>query len=169
VRAESAGVDRGAAFTVRLPADTAAAGAMDERARAGIAGDRRRLAQIQVLVVDDDGPTRDVVSTILTSAGATVTAVGSAAEARSALARTRPSVVVADIAMPVEDGFSLMRSLRAGGSGADMIPAIALTALTRSTDIDAALAAGFQAHVPKPVNVGQLVSAVAALAAKRAA
>ena len=98
-----------------------------------------------------------------------VTTVGSAAEARDALARTKPAVVVADIAMPNEDGFSLMRSLRQAGTTADAVPAIALTALTRTADVDEALAAGFQAHLPKPVNVGQLVSAVAALAARRAA
>jgi CheY-like chemotaxis protein len=141
----------------------------DNASQPGSAGDRGRLAHVRVLVVDDDGPTREVVSTILASAGAMVTTAGSAAEARDALVRTKPAVVVADIAMPNEDGFSLMRSLRQAGTTADTVPAIALTALTRTTDVEEALAAGFQAHIPKPVNVGQLVTAVAALAARRAA
>jgi signal transduction histidine kinase/ActR/RegA family two-component response regulator len=168
VRAASAGPGQGSTFVVTLPAAEAEVAAVGDTLHVAGSMDRR-LAHVNVLVVDDDGPTREVVSTILTSAGASVTTVGSAAEARDAMAKAQPAVVVADIAMPAEDGLALMRSLRQAGTTADDVPAIALTALTRSTDVDAALAAGFQAHLPKPVNVNQLVNTVAALAARRAA
>jgi signal transduction histidine kinase/ActR/RegA family two-component response regulator len=167
VRAESAGQGHGARFVVSLP--------NFEATQAATAGVRRSeteeefLAGVHVLVVDDDERTRDVVSAILTSVGANVTTAGSAEQARDVLARKQPAVVVADIAMPVEDGYSLMRSIRANGTTADKVPAIALTALARAEDIDAAFAAGFQAHLAKPVDVGDLVDAIAVLTGKRAA
>jgi signal transduction histidine kinase/CheY-like chemotaxis protein len=168
VRAESAGHWRGARFVVSLPS-LEAAESENPGVQHPVENEGEFLADVHVLVVDDDERTREVVSAILTSVGANVTTAGSAAEARDVLAREQPAVVVADIAMPVEDGYSLMRSLRASGTAADKVPAIALTAFARAEDVDAAFAAGFQAHLAKPVDVDDLVDAVAVLTGKRAA
>jgi len=169
VRAESDGPGRGATFVVTLPRIEASDASLSRgQAKANVA-DRKRLAHVNVLVVDDDEATRHLVSAMLSAAGARVTMAASAEEARHAFDRARPAVVVADIAMPVEDGFSLVRSLRASGHTPDAVPAIALTALTRREDVAAALAAGFQAHLAKPVDVSELVETIATLAGRRAA
>src|SRR5205823_2055305 len=98
---------------------------------------------------------------MLEHAGASVETATSAAEARSALSTWQPSVLVSDIAMPEEDGYALIQSLRASQS---RVPAIALTALGRRGDADKARAAGFQLFMQKPVRAEKLVNAVASLA-----
>lgn len=120
------------------------------------------LAGLNVLVVDDDDDSRFYVTTVLESDGANVVAVASAAAALEILMKQHPDVVVCDIAMPEEDGYTLMRKVRSlkpdqGGR----TPAIALTAYGDSEDRVRALEAGFQTHVPKPVDPTELVEIVA--------
>lgn len=130
--------------------------------RSDLPGDS--LAGVHVLVVEDDDDARDLVRTILTYCGALVTAVPSAHEALRTLARVVPDVLLSDIAMPGQDGYWLIRALRAlpaerGGA----IPAIAITAHGTTHGPDRTLAAGFQAHLRKPVDPWDLSRTVASL------
>jgi len=125
------------------------------------------LEGTRILVVDDDSETREVVRAILESAGALVATAASAEATRAVLRQSKPDVLIADIGMPNEDGYALIRSLRAGGPelSPDM-PAIALTAHVRPEDVEEAMASGFQAHLAKPVDPSKLLSAVAATIAR---
>src|SRR6058998_2860132 len=125
------------------------------------------LGGVSVLVVDDYGPVRAVVAAMLEHCGATVTAVGSAAEAFEALKRERPDVLVSDLSMPGKGGYWLIGEVRAlppehGGT----TPAAALTALTGPVHRASVLGAGFQYHVEKPLGIRDLVGIVAILAVK---
>ncbi len=172
VRAESAGKGQGARFTVTLPLLPVAAGARHEGAPPGPATraiDRvdagRTLDGIRVLVVDDEADARDLISTVLQAGGARVTAVASAAEALDVLARQRPDVLVSDIGMPDEDGYALIRKVRAlPAERGGRIPAAALTAYAGKDDRHRVLEAGYQQHVPKPVEPAMLTALVATLA-----
>jgi CheY-like chemotaxis protein len=118
------------------------------------------LTAVRVLVVDDDQGSREAVRVLLEQAGADVTAAASAPEARRHL-RTSPSdVLVSDIAMEQESGYTLIETLRAEGL---TLPSIALTGFARREDADRAYAAGFDVHLPKPVDPDVLISVVAAL------
>jgi CheY-like chemotaxis protein len=134
-----------------------------EPARAETADD------IRVLVVDDDRESREVVAANLTSRQATVTTADSAAQALELLQREHVDVLLADIAMPGEDGYSLIRKIRAGKPETASVPAAALTALARDEDRRQALDAGFQLHLAKPVDPSSLVAAVASLGRARVA
>jgi signal transduction histidine kinase/CheY-like chemotaxis protein len=162
VTARSAGEGHGATFIVRLPLHLAAASTVSDvkRPAPAAAPVDRRLTAIRVLVVEDDDDTRELVRVALESAGASVEAVSSARDARREIETDVPDVLISDIRMPEEDGYSLLRSLRTAGFAT---PAIALTALARREDAEAARAAGFQIHVPKPVDSTGLVDAVASV------
>jgi len=122
------------------------------------------LTGLRVLVVDDDDDSRFYISTVLEGDGASVTVVASAAEALLLLPQLLPNVLVCDIGMPVEDGYSLIRKVRAlKADKGGRVPAVALTAYADSEDRARALAAGFQTHVAKPVDPGELVAVVADL------
>jgi CheY-like chemotaxis protein len=117
-----------------------------------------------VLLVDDEPDARELLGLILMSYEAEVRHCASAAEALQTLDEWRPDVLVSDIGMPGEDGYELMRKVRAreperGG----LLPALALTAYARADDAKRALEAGYQAHVAKPVEPGELAMAVASL------
>ncbi len=103
---------------------------------------------------------------VLDAAGAAATAAGSAAEALEHLATARPDVLVSDLGMPDEDGFDLIRQVRARGHCARDLPAVALTAFVQKDDQRRALLAGFQVHVPKPVDPHDLTSVIASLAGR---
>jgi CheY-like chemotaxis protein len=118
------------------------------------------LEHKRVLVIDDDTRVREALVLLLVRAGATVDAAESAAVARKLLERNRPDVIVCDIAMPLEDGYGFVRSLRAAGC---RIPAIALTAHALKADADRAAEAGFDMHLAKPVNFDRLVSSIASI------
>jgi PAS domain S-box-containing protein len=129
------------------------------------------LEGVKVLVIDDEADARELVATLLRHYGARVTAVSSAAEAlvllKSSDADTRPDVLVSDIGMPGEDGYSLIERIRRltpqeGG----LIPAIALTAYGRTSDRIRALSAGFQAHMPKPVEPAELMIVISGLSGR---
>jgi CheY-like chemotaxis protein/two-component sensor histidine kinase len=165
VRAESAGEGCGTTFRVTLPlldpSVTARAVPHDHADRPLYS---RRLEAVRVLLVEDDDEMRIMVASALEAAGAVVRAVPSALEARRAVNDASPDVLISDIAMPDEDGYSLIRSLRASGVH---VPAVALTAYARVPDTLDAKAAGFQIHLGKPVTTTQLIDTVAELAAAR--
>jgi CheY-like chemotaxis protein len=125
----------------------------------------RLLSGLRVLVVEDDADARELVTAILEDAGAVVEAAESAAVGFAAMRSFRPDLLVSDISMPDEDGYSLIRRVRALAvtDGGD-IPSIALTAHTRIEDRAKALRAGFTLHMGKPVRPVDLVSAVKTLA-----
>lgn len=160
VSASSEGVDRGAEFRVRLPRAAAVPERTPRRApEAHI--DAHTLSGIQVLLVDDDPAAREVLGTMLRGFGARVTLAASAREALQRLAETAPDVLVSDIGMPDEDGYALIRNVRRSTSAEEAsVPAVALTAYADPQDRDRALAAGFQAHLAKPVEPHALVAAV---------
>ena len=164
VKAESAGEGQGAVFTVRLPIH-AEVPAIAQRPKPAETGDpATSLLGRRVLVVDDDPDAREVLRAMLEDAGATVATTASAGETRAIIGRLRPDLLIADIGMPGEDGYSLIRSVRALESDVTgHVPAIALTAHARAEDIDRAVASGFQIHVAKPVDATQLLSTIATL------
>jgi len=169
ISAESAGPGRGALFRVCLPLSRAASGIQES------VGGRCRtappnLSKIEVLIVDDEPFAREALARLLEQNGASVRAVGSCAAAREALTLRRPDVLVADIRMPEEDGYSLLRALRREEQEhhEQRIPALAVTAFARLEDRQRALAASFDEHLPKPVDPDRLLAAVAMLARRPA-
>jgi CheY-like chemotaxis protein len=171
VRAESAGEGQGATFVVRMPlsdgsADRAGSGGAIRAVRDDATGDAvgTSLDGVSVLVVDDDAESRELVTAALESSGATVITAGSAAAALDVISTRRADVLLADIAMPGEDGYSLIRKIREReAAGMAALPAAALTSLARDEDRQHALQAGFQLHLAKPMDSHALIEAVAIL------
>ena len=167
VRAQSAGERQGATFTVELPTLNETGTVAAAAPHPGEGSARTRLAPLQgarLLVVDDDTDTRELLSMILQEAGADVTTAGSANEGLAAFERQRPDVLVSDIGMPDGDGYSFIRKVRLmEGDSATKIPAVALTAFARAEDRGEALGSGFQAHLPKPIEPGELTALIARL------
>jgi signal transduction histidine kinase/ActR/RegA family two-component response regulator len=167
VRAESAGRDRGACFTVRLPCAVhmGPVRAIDNAAATG--GDRP-LTGVRVLFVDDNVEARSLIGAVLEGAGATVTIAASAAEALSALDVTPVDLILSDIGMPDVDGYDFMAQVRAREREADRsaVPAIAMTAYATAEDRRRALSRGFQGHVAKPIDPGELIRLVSAATAR---
>jgi signal transduction histidine kinase/ActR/RegA family two-component response regulator len=167
VAAESAGVGRGARFRVRLPLLVPAAdgGHGTASGQAVADGAHASLADVRALIVEDDRDTLELFTGILTLGGAQVRGAHRAAEALEILAAWRPHVIVSDLEMPDADGYTFIRRVRAlpaerGGA----VPAVAITAHGSLQDRLQALAAGFQMHVPKPVEPAELVAVVANVA-----
>jgi CheY-like chemotaxis protein len=119
---------------------------------------------LRVLVVDDEADARRLLVKVLGAAGAIVTAVGSAGEALIAMAAGTTQMLVSDIAMPNQDGYELIRKVRGAGRTARELPAVALTAFAHKEDRLRALLAGFQVHVPKPIDTHDLTAVIATLA-----
>jgi signal transduction histidine kinase/ActR/RegA family two-component response regulator len=166
ITATSEGVGRGASFIVRLPVNAAPtrsaypAVMLSDSAHV----ESPSLNGLAVLVVDDDEDSRFVVAEHLSSQGAIVIGAASAVEAYEALRHEQVDVLLADIAMPEEDGYTLIRRIRGGLVPAcAAIPAAALTAFAREDDRQLALSAGFQMHLVKPVDSDALIGAVARL------
>ncbi|WP_050432085.1 ATP-binding protein [Chondromyces crocatus] len=172
VAAHSEGLGKGSTFTVRLPLATVRP---DDRPRTPALQERPETADgptvestaspllgARLLVVEDEPDARELLATLLEQNGATVHAVGSAREAFEAMPAFVPMLIVSDLGMPEEDGLSFIRRVRAlppeQGGGT---PALALTAFAREQERGAALAAGFQAHVSKPVDPEMLVAELA--------
>jgi signal transduction histidine kinase/CheY-like chemotaxis protein len=166
VLAESAGVGQGATFRLRFPALASPTGVETRQPRRALApGPVASLAGVRVLVVEDDPDCRELIGGVLARGGAEVRTAAGAALALATLADWRADVVVTDIEMPVDDGYALMRRVRAlpeaWGAG---VPVVALTAHAGPEDGARLLAAGFQVYVPKPVEPAELVALVARVA-----
>lgn len=169
VRAESEGRGKGTTFTVLLPLSKISQAPASPHARDDlVAFATPSLDRTRVLVVEDDSDTREALTEMLTLAGADVRSAASAQHAISTLEEFAPELLVCDIAMPEEDGYSLIRRIRALGSerGGD-VPALALTALASSEDRRKAIEAGFQLHLAKPVDIRRLISALTDLQRRR--
>ena len=178
VAAQSAGEGKGATFIVRLPVAVMRQEGDRSQRKPGqhpspaliggiVTEYGLELNGVRVLVVDDEADARDLLSAVLEQCGAEVRAAGSTREAFEVLEQWKPDVITSDIGMPGEDGYALIRQLRAlpperGGN----IPAAALTAYARSEDRLKALAAGYHMHVAKPVEPSELAAVVASLAAR---
>jgi len=171
VYVRSAGEGKGSTFVVTLPVAEWERSA--QGARAGDtqpARDIPSLAGVRVLVVDDDEESREVVAAHLHGCHASVSTVPTAADGFALLQREHFDVLLADIGMPGEDGYSLIQRVRAlCPPDSASIPAAALTAFAREEDRDRALRAGYQLHLAKPIDASALVAAVAMLNAKTAA
>jgi CheY-like chemotaxis protein len=122
------------------------------------------IAGIKVLAVDDEPDARSLLTAILEKCGATVKTCETAAQAIKLLEEFEPDILVSDIGMPEEDGYSLIKRVRATEKGTHKrIPAVALTAFARVEDRLKALSAGFNMHVPKPVEPAELAMVIASL------
>jgi len=170
VAAQSPGEGQGATFTVKLPVTIAEIAAPSiTRAHPTAASMERpelgvRLDGLRVLVVDDDADALDLASAILIEAGAAVRVCSSAPEALEMLRQWAPDVLVADIEMPEEDGYSLIRKVRAlDAERGGRTPAVALSAYGRTQDRMRSLTAGYNMHVPKPVDPGELTTIIASV------
>jgi signal transduction histidine kinase len=171
VEAHSGGVGQGASFLVTLPvAPARASQAPPVVASSGDAAlsELPTLGGLRVLVVEDEPDGRALVCAVLEGFGATVVAAGSVADALQEIERARPDVLLSDIAMPGEDGYSLIRRVRMLHRSDPPIPAAALTAFATASDRARALLAGYQAHIPKPVEPSELAAVVATLAGRTA-
>jgi PAS domain S-box-containing protein len=175
VRADSEGDGRGSTFTVTLPVSPvvgreAARGARATTAERVAPADDcpEEIAGLKILVVDDEEDTRDLLRTVLGGYGARVLVAATAGEALDIAARSRPDVLVSDIGMPDVDGFELIRRVRElpaeSGGG---VPAIALTAYARAEDRLRVLRSGYQMHVPKPVEMAELLTVIASLVKRK--
>jgi CheY-like chemotaxis protein len=166
IKATSDGPGTGTTFTVELPFQSApsAPSAAGGGAEGQPGTNNVHLSGLRLLVVDDEDDARTLLRHVLEERGAVVSLAASSEQALDDLERLRPDVIVSDIGMPGVDGYSLINSVRAlpperGGR----TPAIALTAYASEEDSRRAFAAGFQRHVPKPVDVSRLLSLIASL------
>lgn len=165
VRAESLGEGQGATFTVQLPLMPSQLKAnLDQRPTEK----RLDLHDIKILLVEDGIDTRELVAFLLEEQGAQVTAVSSAQSALTALAQSKPDVLLSDIGMPEMDGYMLIQQVRMlAPEQGGQIPAIALTAYAGETYQQQVIAAGFQKHIAKPIEPEVLVQAIASLVHSR--
>jgi PAS domain S-box-containing protein len=170
IRVASQGEGKGATFFVQLPLSIVQ---LDDQGASRIhptaetqPGEMLALPGLEgvhVFAVDDEPDARDLLRRVLERQGATVTSFASAEDALAALKTTKPTVLVCDIGMPKMDGYQLIRTLRAEESRRERIPALALTAFARAEDRKRSLVAGYQAHLAKPFDVGELILVVADL------
>lgn len=168
VSAESEGIGKGATFAVTFPL------LVDRKEATALTGseettclDQRSLDGLRVLLIDDEPEARSIFGTVIRRAGAEVKACTSASEGLAEVARWRPDVILSDIAMPEEDGYSFIAKVRSlshdqGGE----TPAAALTAYAREQDRLQTLAAGYQMHIAKPIDPNDLVTMVMRLAGR---
>jgi PAS domain S-box-containing protein len=175
IRAKSAGDNHGSTFTVSLPLSVLhpQPDAPEERRHptagppAELCDEDNNLAGVSILVVDDEFDARNVVKRLLEDCKATVATAPSAAEALRLLESAPFDLLVSDIGMPGEDGYSLIAKVRNLPSPAASIPAVALTAYARSEDRMRAIRSGFQQHLAKPVAPAELLTIIASLAPKK--
>jgi CheY-like chemotaxis protein len=171
VTARSDGLEKGAEFTIHLPiliSTTTATQEDEARVHPTLGGDSSdalpSLAGLRILVVDDEPEAREIVSAILGEAGAEVATAENARQAVDLVIRWKPHLLISDIGMPNEDGYELIRKVRAlSPENGGQIPAVALTAFARTQDRLKVLSAGYQMHVPKPVEPVELATVVASL------
>jgi signal transduction histidine kinase/ActR/RegA family two-component response regulator len=178
IEAASDGPQRGATFTIKLPlmpvqraaAAASASGSAEPRVHPTVGRDVTfecppELRGLKVLVVDDEADTRDLLASVVSQCGAVVEEAASATEALAAIPSFRPDVILSDVGMPGEDGYELVRKVRRlSREQGGRTPAAALTAYARPEDRRQAMRAGFEMHLPKPVEPAELVAALATLA-----
>ncbi|HEV7797349.1 MAG TPA: response regulator [Pyrinomonadaceae bacterium] len=176
IEVASEGKNEGATFTVSLPlapaesSKTSENGATTEPDGNGLPPSFSKLLEgLRILVVDDEADSRDLVTAILTRCGGEVRCCETAAEAIQTFRAWKPDLLVSDIGMPHEDGYSLIKKLRKLRSKlAREIPAVALTAYATDDDRERTLSAGFQMHVAKPIEPKALVRSIAGAAGRKA-
>jgi signal transduction histidine kinase/DNA-binding response OmpR family regulator len=168
VSAWSEGRGKGASFSIELPAVSESTSALEEEARSVQPTGEPDLSGVHVLIVEDDPDGNELVCTILERYGARVTSATTAAAALDALDAGHPQVLVSDIGLPDMDGMDLIKTVRSR-TGDGTIPAVALTAYASRQDATKAIAAGFDAHVAKPVQPATLGSVVVRLLARSGA
>jgi len=167
IEATSEGLGRGSTFRVRLPVAGARVGVEDQKrpsavAREPVAVPTPDLSGIRALIVDDDRDALNMMQEMLEASGAQVWVADSAASALETIASLQPDILVADIGLPHMDGFELIARVRHSDIDAvRMVPAIAVTAYARSEDRAKALTSGYQRHLAKPIDPGELLSTVA--------
>jgi PAS domain S-box-containing protein len=178
VRAESGGENLGATFTVTLPIRAVHPGRRQpapapERVPLGVAGAAAASTDLKgatVLIVDDELETRELLETIVRGAGAETMTAPSVAGALAILERRRPDLILCDIGMPREDGYSLIRRVRSRSAAeGGRIPAVALTAYARAEDRRRSLLAGFQSHMAKPAEPAALLALIGSLVGRTGA
>jgi PAS domain S-box-containing protein len=174
VRVKSGGIGKGTTFTLNLPLLAVYTEPEKERRHSWPMPRENQplpdvsLADVHVLVVDDEVDARELVKRLLEMAGATVSTAGSASEAVERILAARPDVLICDLGMPAQDGFSLIRQLRVlEETQESVLPAVALTAYARSEDRTKAIRCGFQNHLAKPVEPAELLAVVSSLAGRR--
>ena len=169
VLAESEGQGKGATFTISLP--LAAISAKKEpklpMAKPKTEEAVAPLLGLRVLVVEDEFDAGELISLALEYSGAKVEVARSAQDGLRAMSVFKPDVLLSDIGLPGESGYDLIRKIRSMASGANEIPAVALTAFASERDRESALAAGFQVHLSKPVQPHELVKVIERLANRR--
>jgi PAS domain S-box-containing protein len=170
ISAVSEGEGKGATFTVNLPVSITQLGESGEprihptsETQTGEVLALPRLEGVHVFAIDDEPDARDLLRTVLEDQGARVTRFTSAEEALSTLKSAKPSVIVCDVGMPDMDGYQFIRKLRADEPRHERIPALALTAFARAEDRKRSLVAGYQAHLSKPFDMGELILVIAGL------
>lgn len=162
IRADSPGEGQGATFTVKLPLKNTSSQTPDNHPSEEQALD---LNGIEVLVVDDDRDTRELMTFLLEQSGAKAIAASCASEALDVLTHSSPNILLSDIGMPEVDGYMLMRQIRdLPAERGGQIPAIALTAFAGEINYQQAMSAGFQSHISKPVDTTKLIKAIISLA-----
>lgn len=167
VAVESLGEGKGATFIVLLPVNPSAKILSLEAEAEAEAEAEVTLHGLRILLVDDEANAIESFSLILHSFGAEVETAASANEALAVFEEFKPDVLVSDIAMPIEDGYSLIAKIRAKASKLGQIPALALTAYAGQEDIQRIHLAGFQSHMAKPADAGKLALAIARLAKRK--
>jgi signal transduction histidine kinase/ActR/RegA family two-component response regulator len=181
ISANSPGKDQGATFTVKLPLTSQViAEPPPEDAEPVVvaeadnicapACEAKLLEKLRILIVEDDQDTLRMLAELLAQHGAAVKPICSASEAMEEMERWEPDLLISDISMPGEDGYSLIGKVRAfGRKRGREIPAIALTALASADDRERMMTAGFQTHMPKPVEPARLIMAIASLTGRNGA
>ncbi|HEX2586489.1 MAG TPA: ATP-binding protein, partial [Steroidobacteraceae bacterium] len=160
IEASSDGIGLGATFTLTLP--------LSQRVSSTLISESQLLSTLDlsalaILVVDDDADSRLLTTRILKEVGATVIDADSAEKAIALIAENKPDLIVSDIGMPEQDGYTMLRRLRSMGYSPEQLPAIALTAFARAEDRAQALDSGFQDHLIKPLDPQALLRRIASL------
>ena len=170
IRATSQGEGRGSTFVVELPLSIVQL--KDESSlrvhptvetQSADLPSLPKVEGVHAFIVDDEPDARDLLRRVLENQGAQVTSFSSAEEVLAALKTAKPTIIISDIGLPKMDGYQLIREVRSGESRTDRVPALALTAFARAEDRKRSLVAGYQAHLAKPFDVGELILVVADL------
>lgn len=160
VTVESAGTGQGASFSVKLPVMDTPTGQIRQPTQESV--QPNRFSGVEILVVDDEADSLDILTLVLEQEGAKLTSAVSAAAALDVMSRTTPDLIISDIGMPEVDGLTLMTQIRQLPAGKN-VPAIALTAYAGEMDRQSSFDAGYQKHIAKPINIPELITAITEL------